>query len=367
MTTTAPPLLRPLWRRARLWVGLAVLLVGAGFAVAAIRPAPGRALDPASPAPGGSKALATVLRGYGVTIDTGTSAASARGRVLVAEPETYTGEQLRALSKRAELVLLGASEHQLAALGLAARPVTMRQGDTAAACGWPAAAATGPVELPPGTIGYAGTGTSCYGGALLLTGRVTLLGSPALVRNGTVARTGVAALAINALTDGLRDRSLTWLLPGPDATAGAAPTAWALFPDGARRAAFALLAVGGLLVLWRGRRFGRPVREPLPVLVRASELTEGHGRLYARAHARDRAAAALRSGFAARAGAVLGLPPGAAPHELAAAVAERTRRDPASVAALLAATVPADDAELRRLGVELARLERELRPEGSFA
>ena len=62
-------------------------------------------------------------------------------------------------------------------------------------------------------------------------------------------------------------------------------------------AAFIWLAVlGGLLVLWRARRLGPVVTEPLPVVVRSAEVVEGHGRLYSRAGARDRAAAALRAG-----------------------------------------------------------------------
>ena len=51
-----------------------------------------------------------------------------------------------------------------------------------------------------------------------------------------------------------------------------------------------------LLALARGRRLGRLVREPLPVVVRAIETTESRGRLYRRAGDRGRAAAVLRAG-----------------------------------------------------------------------
>ncbi len=50
-----------------------------------------------------------------------------------------------------------------------------------------------------------------------------------------------------------------------------------------------------LLALWRARRLGPVVPESLPVVVRAAEATEGRGRMYRRAGARDRAAGRLRA------------------------------------------------------------------------
>ena len=47
--------------------------------------------------------------------------------------------------------------------------------------------------------------------------------------------------------------------------------------------------------LWRGRRLGPVVAEPLPVAVRAAETTEGRARLYRRRRARGRAADHLRA------------------------------------------------------------------------
>ena len=68
-----------------------------------------------------------------------------------------------------------------------------------------------------------------------------------------------------------------------------------------------------LAALWRMRRFGPLVFEPLPVLVRASETAEGHGRLYRSRRARGRAAAALRSASVARITTRTGLPQTASP------------------------------------------------------
>jgi hypothetical protein len=99
------------------------------------------------------------------------------------------------------------------------------------------------------------------------------------------------------------------------------------------------------------------VTEPLPVVVRSAELVEGHGRLYARAGARDRAAAALRHATSVRLAARLGLPRGAPADQVAVAVAPVVGRSPAETAGILAGPPPADDAALMRLAHDLDHLE----------
>jgi hypothetical protein len=355
---TQPALLAPAWRRARFWLAIAVALVLAALAVTALTGTSNRALDPASSAPDGSKALATLLRAHGVRVHTSTHLGGARGRVVVTDPDSYTAGQLRALSHRAELVLLGGSERSLSALDITSGPAQLLAGRTAPGCDWAGATAAGAVDLPPGTLGYpGGAGQRCFDGALVRGAGWAVLGSSRLLRNDTVARDGIAALDVNVLTDDLTVRELTWLLPGTEATGSAAPTAWALFPDGARRAFVWLAVLGVLLVLWRARRFGPVVSEPLPVVVRAAELVEGHGRLYQRARARERAAAALRAAAVHRLGARLGLPRGAPLPALAQAVAARTGRPEDAVRTLLAGPVPASDADLVDLALALDDLD----------
>ena len=63
-----------------------------------------------------------------------------------------------------------------------------------------------------------------------------------------------------------------------------------------------------LAAVWRMRRLGPLVAEPLPVVVRASETVEGHGRLYRSRRSRDRAAAVLRDAARHRISARLALP-----------------------------------------------------------
>jgi hypothetical protein len=193
---------------------------------------------------------------------------------------------------------------------------------------------------------------------MLLGGHVVLLGSSAVLRNDHLAANGVAALDINAISGNRTVDRVVWLVPGPGATAGASRSVWQLFPSSVPRVVLALGVVAVLLVLWRSRRLGPVITEPLPVLVRAAELVEGHGRLYRRAGARDQAAAALRAGSKVRLAAHLGLPPAGAPDTLAEAVGARAGWEPNRVAALLGGPVPDDDATLVRLADDLDLLER---------
>jgi hypothetical protein len=350
---------RSAMRARTVWVVAAIVLVAAAVLVALTRPGSSRALDPSSPSPGGSKALATALRGYGVRVHTSTDPSTARGRIVVVDPQDYSAAQLRALAERGELVLFGDSGSAPLALGTPAHPLGTVVGRTAPDCTWPGAAAAGLVELPAGTATFTAPGVqSCYGGAVLFGNGWTLLGSSALLRNDVVARTGVAALDVNAISADRTVRDVTWLLPGTSARGQqAAPTVWALFPDGARRAFVWLAVLGVLLIAWRARRLGRVVSEPLPVLVRAAELVEGHGRLYHRAAARERAAAALRAGAIGRLTTALHLPRNVPPSELVAAVALRTGRPPAEVGALLLGAPPPDDAALIQLATALDDLQ----------
>jgi hypothetical protein len=116
-----------------------------------------------------------------------------------------------------------------------------------------------------------------------------------------------------------------------------------------------------LFVLARGRRLGRLVPEPLPVVVRAGETTESRAELYRAARDRPRASAVLRRATATRLAARLGLPPSAPADVLVAAVAVATGTRTEDVRALLTGPVPTTDAELVALAQQLAHLEEKAR------
>ena len=79
-----------------------------------------------------------------------------------------------------------------------------------------------------------------------------------------------------------------------------------LLPDWVGPTVLELFIAVVLVAGWRARRLGPVVEEPLPVVVRAAEVTEGRARLYRRAKARDRAANELRRATVESAGAAAG-------------------------------------------------------------
>jgi hypothetical protein len=279
----------------------------------------------------------------------------------VPTPAALTRAELARLTARAgELLVVGADRAQVEALGggidvAGPLPVQPRR----AACDLPAAVAAGDVLLGGRSYRARGeTSTGCYasGGRptllRLVSLRLTLLGDGTLLTNDALDERGDAALALGLLAGADEVR---WLVPAPGrpaASSGRTPVSQ-LLPPWVAAAALQLLVAAAVLALWRARRLGRVVVEPLPVVVRASESVEGRARLYRAARARDRAADVLRAAARARLVRRLGLPPTADPATVVEAVHRRTGRDPAGLGVLLAGPAPGDDAALVRLADDL--------------
>jgi hypothetical protein len=370
-------------RRARLPVLLALLIVGTGIVLALLGTAPGGSLDPASPAKGGSAALAHLLADRGVSVervDAVPAAAAADTTVFVPDLDRLGDgalDPLLALARAADVVVAGGPDLGTS-LGtdLGTDDVAVRTRDPE--CTLPAAVTAGPAQTGGTTFARDARElaelrivAACYpahGDPTLLVlrgpggGSLTLLGSAAFVRNDRLAHEGDAALALGLLD---AHPTVTWVLPRPGQGVGAEgkqQSLTELLPRGVLFGAGELLVVVVLLAAWRGRRLGPVVREPLPVIVRAAETAHGRARLYRSANARDRAAEALRQAVRARLAATLGLPAATTPPTLVAAVAEHTDRSPGAVATLLYGDdrIP-DDAGLVRLTDDLDQLEREVR------
>jgi hypothetical protein len=133
----------------------------------------------------------------------------------------------------------------------------------------------------------------------------------------------------------------------------------AQLPGGLFPALWLLVAAVLATMLWRGRRLGPLVVEPLPVVVKAVESTQGRGRLYRRVRDRTHAAEILRAATCRRLVARLRLPAGTDRARLAVAVAELTGADPGPVHDLLLTRPVTSDQDLTRLAADLAALERE--------
>jgi hypothetical protein len=190
------------------------------------------------------------------------------------------------------------------------------------------------------------------------TGRlITVLGSGSGLANQQLGSDGNAALAMNLLSSSSR---VIWLVPGPRPLAARAPggrSVASLIPEPVYAVVIQLGIVVLLTALWRMRRLGPLVAEPLPAVVRACETVQGHGRLYRSRRARDRAAAALRGAALGRIAARLGLPRGTPPQATCGELASRTGRGADEIRAVLFGPVPADDAALVRLATDLDVLE----------
>ncbi|MFG2295241.1 DUF4350 domain-containing protein [Streptomyces sp. NPDC048603] len=387
ITSTAPGA-ADLWRRFRGFLIFLAVLVTAGVVLAALRSgAHHGALDPRSADPAGSRAVAELLKERGVTTRVVTSAqeaARATGSdttLLIAAPNLLgpdRREELRAAAERSggRTILLSARGDAADAFapGVDARdagPGKVR----APACALAAAVSAG-TALTGGDVSYhtvTSTAAACYpedGRHTLLVlpgtvgGDTVLLGNGALLRNENLASEGNASLALQLL--GSRPQ-LVWYLPSL-AEATAADTAeektfLELIPAGWGWALLQLTLAAAVAALWRGRRLGPLVTERLPVVVRASEATEGRARLYRRAGARDRAADVLRAATRERLAALLGVPASHAhdPAALLPAVSHRLTGPARDLTSLLFGTTPADDAALVALADHLDALEREVR------
>jgi hypothetical protein len=370
-----------LWRRWRSWLIIGLIVVLGGTAAALLhQQAPNQYLNPGSTGADGTHALADVMTELGHRVITVTSvpsavrSASAGSTLVITSPDYLSGSDLSALARvPANVLLVQPDPDSLAKIAASvtifgsSQPVVV----TAPECGFRPATLAGPADMGGENLliqGASGPVQRCYistsGPTLVQLGvrgrLVTVLGTGAPLTNGELADEGNAALAINLLPS----HRVVWLVP-PVVTVAAAGT-------GGPKTFFSLLPLAAYLVTiqlglavvlaagWRARRLGKLVAEPLPVVVRASETTEGHGRLYQARHARGRAADALRTALLSRVTRAVGLPHGASPQAVAAALARHSAFSEARISALLYGSAPGTDQALLALARDLDELEREV-------
>ena len=365
------------WIRA-LAIGSAALLVALliGLLTAG---GPLRYLDPSSAAPEGARALRVLLEKQGVRVSVATDKAAAgtatQGTTLfVADVTRLSVQDLTLLSSTsADLVVTDPDASSIPRL-IPGTEGGGRQTDQVRdpACGLPAAIRAGPAltgGLAVTGQPLSGTLDACYAaggeGTLVrqqLTGgrTVTLVGSGTAFTNAALGDNGNAALALNLL--GAHEQ-LVWYEPPltlTPQTGGGQSSLSGLLPPWVGLAVAQLAVCALVAALWRGRRLGPVVTEPLPVRVRAAETTEGRARLYRRRGARGRAAEHLRAATLARLLPALGQPDGG-PEATVATVSARSGWSPTDVAALLYGAAPRDDAALVRLVFDLDSMERQVR------
>ena len=380
------------WRQWRTPIGIGAFIVLAAIVTALLRPsAPVTGyLSPQGTDAFGARALADILaaRGHPVqpvtTVSGAASAARPGTTLLITSPYLLTRSQARVIDQtHADLVIVEPDQATLAVLAPrlsleGGSPVsTLAPGCPLAAArlagpasmGGPGLKISGPASSGPASSGSGAAGvTRCYRQDGLPTlaqfrsaGRlVTVLSSGAPLANTYLARQGNAALAVNLLSGA---GPVVWLVPAIPAggTPAGTPRSFASLVPLAAYLVAAQLGVALLLsALWRARRLGPLVAEPLPVVVRASETVEGHARLYQSRRARDRVAATLRAATIGRLMPAVGLPARATPDAVTAALSARSTLDQARLASLLYGPVPASDAALVALASDLDALEGEV-------
>ena len=365
--TSAGPTARSVARSGRGPVAViaVLLLVAVGLALVTGTRRAG-ALDPRAYDPGGAHAVAALLKGRGVPVHVVTSLDGARAEagprttLVVPFPASLTTLELvevRGVAGR-QLIVGASYQDSTDALGFdvtvgsSSRPHRMTPH-----CSLPIAQTAGSARL--GGYSYSGAaGTSCYDASLYTVGMMTLVGSGDFLTNGRLDQDGNAALALGLLGPSTK---VLWLLPRTDrAVLGEKRTLRELLPEWVLESVLQLCIAVVLLALWRARRLGRVVVEPLPVVVRAAEAVEGRGRLYRSVRARDRAAEALRAATRDAVARRLGLGLTGTPAALVAAASARTGRPPAEVEALLYGPVPLDDDSLVLLADALSRFDSEV-------
>jgi hypothetical protein len=386
-STSASPTARQVWTRTRGIALALVALLAAAVTIAVMRSdARHGDLDPRSADPYGSRALAELLADRGVstrvvaTLDEARAAAGPDTTLLVALPDLLTHrQQTRLHSTTAEsggrtvLVAPGGASVEGLAPDVTADPATSADSTLEPDCDLPAARRAGAADT--GGIRYTTThldADSCYPSQRLATllrvpttrgGDTVVLGAPDILRNDRLDEQGNASLALQLL--GSRPH-LVWYLPSlSDASAATDDerSFFDLLPSGWRWGTLQLFVAAALAALWRARRLGPLVPERLPVAIRASETVEGRARLYRKANARDRAAAALRSTTRTRLAPLVGVPVSQAhaPEALLPALSAHLHNDGQTLPALLFGPPPGDDAALVSLADQLDALEREVR------
>jgi Domain of unknown function (DUF4350) len=388
-STAASPTARQVWTRARGIVLALVFLLAAAVVIAAIRSTERHgSLDPRSADPYGSRAVAELLADRGVdtrvvtTLDEARSATGPDTTLLIAVPDLLTHRQQSQLHSatatsegRTLLVAPGSWSVERLAPGVVADPAISLESTLSPDCALPAAQRAGTADT--GGIRYTVTQPGydeCYPSERLPTlvrlpaasgdGDTVVLGAPDILYNDTLDEQGNASLALQLL--GSRPH-LVWYLPSlsdPTATdPGEEKGFLDLLPSGWLWGTLQLFFAAALAALWRARRLGPLVPEKLPVAIRASETVEGRARLYRKANARDRAAAALRSSTRTRLAPLVGVhvTQAHAPEALLPALSAHLRGDGQTLHSLLFGPPPRDDAALVALSDRLDALEREVR------
>jgi hypothetical protein len=341
-------------------------------------------LDPANPGFNGAQGLAHVLSNHGVKVSVVRSqrelldqSVDANTTVAITSTASLSATTARAALAHtvsaASLVLLDADPEVTKGMGLPVDSHLTDLTNVTASCRGTVVGKD--IQLAQADRSYTptakdSTAKTCFpdkinGGSALVAlpaaeGRpsVILIGGESLISNGLILNSDNAAIALHLF--GQTDR-LIWYVPSLADIAATEGTSRAITPAWFQPAVALGTSAVVLLCLWRGRRLGPLVTEPLPVIVRAVETTESRARMYRHCGDRTRALAVLQQATRRRLASHLGLSPNCDVSSLAAASAAVSGREYHDVLDLLDSPTAPDDSSLLERANTLSALEKEVR------
>lgn len=370
------------WRRRALrWLGIAAgaLVLAMVVIWSAPRAASEAAYHPNNAGLNGARALARVLAGQGIPVVVAAgqpalvaSRIDSDTTVVVSQSIDLRAPTIETLRTQAgparRLVLINPTRPVLRQL---APSIGMRVAGRKGVAGGCASPDVRPDETVSRTVAeyQLASATTCFvteGYAAHLTAtapgirELVLVGSTDVITNESIDERDNAAVILRTLGHAGR---VVWYVPDlrDVPITGSANRGQEIYPPWFGSAVVFGATVVLAVMWWRGRRFGRLVTEPLPVVVRALETTESRARMYQRAQDHPRAAAVLRAATRHRLALVLGLPTGVSTDVLLAAVPSRSGRPNEEIRWLLAGPAPRTDTELLNLAADLVALEKEIR------
>jgi hypothetical protein len=362
------------------WVAVAVIVVGAGVVLGRGRTS-GPPLDPASTDPLGTRALVELVERFGADVT----------RRLPGDDQGPGGDGADDPATVPDAVLILRDELDGGTRDRLVRWVgdggVLVVADPSSPLSRPPAGSTTDGSLPAGTctvdtlagLGEVEAGSflryaveagerSCFGtvGEAWLvaraegSGTVVLLGGAAPLVNENLDEADNAAVVTGLLAP--RPGARIVVLYDPVAGESGDTTLADLVPGRVWWAIAQLGVAFAVYVLWRARRFGRPVPEPQPVALPGSLLVGARGDLYRRGRSHQRVAGDLRRDAEHRVRRQLRL--GADGPLPVAEIAARSGLEPAEVERLLVAAPPsARPGDVIRLAADLDRLLDRLEPE----
>lgn len=341
-------------------------------------------LDPANPGDNGAQGLARVLSDHGVLVTVVRSQGELLGQsidahttVAMTGTTSLSGTTARValahVAAAASLVLLDPDPAVTNGMGL---PVASHLTDlTSLSAGCRGTVVGQDFQMAQADRSYTVTAgrpgvKTCFpdnlnGGSALVSlpaaaGRppVILVGDASLISNASILSSDNAAIAVHLFA---QSRHLIWYVPSLSDISPTDSNSRAIAPGWFQPALVLGTSAVLLLCLWRGRRLGPLVTEPLPVIVRAVETTESRGRMYRKSGDRARALSVLQQATRKRLASYLGLPPASEVARVATACAALSGREYDDVLQLLAAPAPRDDSSLLERANALSALENHVR------